>query len=132
MQPFGVASDGIFIGRVGCGFDLNRGEIPKVAWANVDYFNMQVQVLASDETCGGLANLTTYVLFVQQAAAIVRAQNPKIVISAQLSFRDSSATTMQAFINDVRGIADAIYFAYPRGSCPSCTPANLGAVLNSL
>jgi hypothetical protein len=127
----GTAPDGRFLGVVGnCTYNVSNGIVPTVNWKNIDMFNIQAQALASDSACGA-GNVTQYVSFVKQVVSIVRAQNPNIVVTAQLSLSDSSPATILAAASEIEGIGvNAVYIAYQTGVA-GCTVANLTQVLTA-
>jgi hypothetical protein len=129
----GTAPDGEFIGikPSKCSFDIGNGVVPGVNWKDLDIFNVQAQMLASDSRCG-TGNVTQYLAFLKQVVSMVRNENPNIVITAQISLADSSPTTALAAIAAAEGIGvNAIYVAYP-ASCTTCTLSALTTVLSAL
>ena len=130
---FGATPDGRFLGGIrGCTYNIANGIVSGVNWQNVDYLNIQAQGLAEDSNCGA-GNVTKFTAFVKQVVSIVRAQNPNISISAQVSLRDSVPTTAVKAIASIEnaGVND-IYVAYQTSNCSTCTLANLTYVMNHL
>lgn len=130
-ERFGISPDGQFMGREGsCRFDVSKGIAPQIDWSEVDEVNIQAQALADDSSCGA-GNVSKYAAFVSQIASLARAGNPNVYIVAQVSLVNSSPTTALKAAGAVRGVADAIYVAYPT-PCGNCTMANLAEVLGEL
>lgn len=129
---FGITPDGQFLGLVGnCTANLQGGIIPQIDWSQVDAVDLQVQALADDSKCG-VGNVSNFASFVKQAVAVLRAANPRMLISAQVSLRDSSPITAVKAIQSIEGVVDAVSIGYPDTDCPNCTPSNLSLLLQSL
>ena len=130
-KRFGISPDGQFMGREGgCRFDLSKGIAQQIDWSQVDEVNIQAQALADDSSCGA-GNVSKYAAFVSQIAALARAGNPNVYVVAQVSLVNSSPATAIKAAASVRGVADAIYVAYP-APCGNCTAANLAEILREL
>ena len=132
---YATAPDGQFMGLppVSCTPDLSTSIYQGIDWTQVDFLNIQAQRILSDN-CGGAQNMANYVNFVTTIANYARVQNPNIIVSSQLSFRYTPPDTMVSAIQDLSGVTDGFYFAYPDNSsipCNYCSAANLQSVLQA-
>lgn len=131
---YGVAPDGIYVGLIPkqCNYDIDNAIHRQVDWDDIDLFNIQAQRLLSDQ-CAAQGGAQKYVAFVSQVAREVKAKNPHTKVSAQFSLRYSPPDRIISAINQLRGVVDGFYIAYPaKGACAYCTPQNLGQVLAAL
>ncbi|HLY56691.1 MAG TPA: hypothetical protein VKS60_14095 [Stellaceae bacterium] len=133
---FGFAPDGIFVGvrPARCGFDLNEAVHRRVDWSDIALFNIQAQHLLSDG-CDASGGFASFVDFVVAVAGDAKAAAPHLLVTAQLSFRDTPPDRMVRAIRRLRGIVDGFYVAYPSNVgpvCRYCSPENLGTVLNAI
>ena len=133
---FGFAPDGVFVGvRPGrCGFDLNEAVHRRIDWSDIALFNIQAQHLLSD-TCDATGGFAAFVDFVVAVAGDAKAAAPHLLVTAQLSFRDTPPDRMVRAIRRLRGTVDGFYVAYPSNVgpvCRYCSPENLGTVLSAI
>lgn len=132
-RKYGIAPDGEFIGLTpgACSFDFQKGILPKIDWTQIDFVNLQVQRLLSD-SCADSVTVKDYVAFVSEATGFIRAHNPKIVVTAQLSFRYTPPDKMIAAVKGLTGVVDGFYLAFPGNSpvhASYCTAADLERML---
>jgi hypothetical protein len=135
-QDYAIAPDGQYIGISPgtCRYDPAASIHYAIDWAGITLFDIQVQRLLGPN-CIERAGVDTYVAALRSIASDVRARSsfPKIV--AQLSFRLASPNEMIAAIEQLSGIVDGFYVAYPRNvgpTCSYCSPVNLDQVLGAI
>ena len=134
---FGVAVDGQYAGLVPktCGYSIDRGIHRSLDFRNIALYNIQAQRLLSDE-CVAQNGQNNYVQFVTALANEIHTKNPGTKVSAQLSFRYTPPDRMIAVINQLRGVVDGFYLAYPSNvggvPCEYCSADNLGQVLSAI
>lgn len=135
-KRFGITPDGEYMGISRCSFSLTRSIIPVLNWSQIDILNIQAQHLISNSSCALKFGTSAYRSMVEKIASYVRRRNPRIVIWAEVSLRDSNPSTIIRAAQSVFGIVHGMNVSYPSSSdfmnCRYCTPANLETVLRSV
>jgi hypothetical protein len=135
-RAFGVAPDGQSIGvaPLKCSWNLEAGIVPRVAWNGIALFDIQAQILLSDR-CAPKAGPAAYAAFVTKVAREVRATAYPPLIVAQISLRHTQPERARVAIEQLKGVVDGYYIAYPSSTdsrCAYCSPANLEIVLHAI
>jgi hypothetical protein len=138
-RSFGITPDGQFIGITSGACSVNEAQnIVRNSGLDFTRLNLmlfQAQGLLSDTCALGNAGISLYTSYVSQNAGFVKAKNSKVLVVAQLSFRDSPPARMIAAMAALAGTVDGFYLAYPEGAgqvaCTYCSPQNLEQVLST-
>jgi hypothetical protein len=110
---FGIMPGGEFFGYQGpCRFDTNSGAWRTLDWSQIDYVSITASSLLNDR-CAGKTGPENYASLAATVAAFVRQKNPLIVVTAQLSFRDTAPDTLVAAAKAMTGLVDGFFFSYP-------------------
>jgi hypothetical protein len=132
---FGVMPGAPFFGvTTACGFDTKSTAWRSLDWTRIDYLAIEGDSLLSDR-CAGKSTVKDYANLLATIAGYVREKNPRIVITAQLSFRHTAPATMIAAAPQLSGLVDGFFFSYPMNPAMDrtyCTPQTLAAVLSAL
>ncbi len=110
---FGILPGVRFFGYTGhCGFDPKAGLRRSLDWTQIDYLSIQGDGLLADK-CIGTSSEKDYAALVATVVSFVRRVNPSIVITAQLSFRDTSPADMLKAAGILTPLVDGFFFSYP-------------------
>jgi hypothetical protein len=131
---FGFLPDAQFFGGTQCAYDPQKSLHTQIDWTTIDYLDIQGEGLLSDE-CIGVSGIKDYLKFAGAIATCVRSKNPRIVITAQLSFRNTPPPTMVEAVHELSGIVDGFLLSYPLNPAMEhkyCDAGNLSAFLSTL
>ncbi len=130
----GLISEGSLFSSGACEGKLNSPLYQQVNWRNIAYLDVTGDWLLKD-ACGGQSSIPSYLALMRSIIETVRSQNPKIVITAHLSFGSVKPDVTVAALRDLSGIVDGFLIAYPVSPEHKhlyCTASNLEMVFSAL
>jgi hypothetical protein len=131
-QLFGFLPEGRFFGATHCALNLGASPYRQIDWTTIDYLDLTGGALI-DDLCSGKTGIADYVKLAQTIVSYVRGKNPKIVIAAHLSFRNTPPATMAQAFQELSGIVDGFLLAYPIYSPQKyASPSNLEIFLSTV
>ena len=131
---FGLIPEGSFFGINACAATLANAPYQRVDWTAVDYVDITLGGLLRDD-CMAHSSVANYVSLVKTIAATLRASNPKMVIAAHLSFRETPPEVMRQAVEGLTAVVDGFWLAYPMNSREEhryCTAQNLETLLSAV
>jgi hypothetical protein len=111
-HSFGFLPEGRFFGATHCALNLTVSPYRQVDWSTVDYLDLTGGGLI-DDFCSDKTGIADYMKLAQTIVSYVRGKNPKIVIAAHLSFRNTPPATMVQAFQELSGTVDGFLLAYP-------------------
>ena len=129
---FGYLPEARFFGATHCGVNPGVSLYQQVDWTTIDYLDLTGGGLLNDD-CAGKTGIADYVKLAKTVVSYVRGKNPKIIIAAHLSFRNTPPNTMAEAVRELSGIVDGFLLAYPLYSPQKYSNAsNLQAFLSAV
>jgi hypothetical protein len=133
-HQMGLIPEGHFFSSQSCAVDSTGGLYQKIDWSTIGLLDVTGNWLLTD-ACAGKGTVQDYVSFVRSIVAYVRQRNPRIVITAHLSFGNLSPATMVQAVQELGGLVDGFLIAYPLSPMHEhlySTAPNLELLLSSL
>lgn len=131
---FGLIPEGSFFGVTGCSSNPAAALYQKIDWTAIDYVDITAGGLLRDD-CAADTSLQNYVTLTKTIAAYLKTKNPKIIVAAHLSFRETPPPIMLQAIHELSSEEDGFWLAYPMNTEQErkyCTAQNLETLLSSV